>query len=152
MKLIFVFGSNEGGRHGAGAAKRALEEFGAVYGKGIGRTGDAYGIPTKDRLIHKLPLASVAHYTEDFKRYAANSTADLAYQITNIGCGLARFLPEEIAPLFSGTTDNCWFDTIWQPLLGGQSRFWGTYDEKTNQDVYLDDFKALLDSLKAPQP
>lgn len=46
--VIFVFGSNPEGRHGAGAAKVARIQFGAVYGKGEGLQGHSYAIPTKD--------------------------------------------------------------------------------------------------------
>lgn len=45
---IFVFGSNPEGRHGAGAAKIAREQFGAIYGQGEGLQGNAYALPTKD--------------------------------------------------------------------------------------------------------
>lgn len=45
---VFVFGSNPEGRHGAGAAKVALNYFGAIYGRGEGLQGNAYAIPTKD--------------------------------------------------------------------------------------------------------
>lgn len=46
--VVFVFGSNPEGRHGAGAAKVARERFGAVYGRGEGLQGNAYALPTKD--------------------------------------------------------------------------------------------------------
>lgn len=49
---IFVFGSNPEGRHGAGAAKVAVEKFGAIYGIGEGWQGNAYAIPTKDLRVH----------------------------------------------------------------------------------------------------
>jgi hypothetical protein len=45
---IFVFGSNPEGRHGAGAAKIAVDSFGAIYGQGEGLQGNAYALPTKD--------------------------------------------------------------------------------------------------------
>ena len=45
---IFVFGSNPEGRHGAGAAKVAREQFGAIYGQGEGLQGNSYALPTKD--------------------------------------------------------------------------------------------------------
>jgi len=50
---IFVFGSNEGGSqgqaptHGAGAAKLAKDEFGAVQGQSRGIQGQSYAIVTK---------------------------------------------------------------------------------------------------------
>lgn len=50
---IFVFGSNPEGRHGAGAAKIARLDFGAVYGVGEGLTGNAYALPTKDLRVTK---------------------------------------------------------------------------------------------------
>lgn len=43
---IFVFGSNLEGYHGGGAARIALEEFGAVWGQGVGLQGRSYAIPT----------------------------------------------------------------------------------------------------------
>lgn len=46
--VIFVFGSNYEGRHGAGAAKVAREKFGAIYGQAEGLQGNSYGLPTKD--------------------------------------------------------------------------------------------------------
>lgn len=51
--VIFVFGSNPEGRHGAGAAKVARLSFGAVYGQGEGLQGSAYAIPTKDLRVLK---------------------------------------------------------------------------------------------------
>ena len=50
---IFVFGSNPEGRHGAGAAKVAREQFGAIYGQGEGLQGNAYALPTKDLRVKK---------------------------------------------------------------------------------------------------
>ncbi len=45
---IFVFGSNPEGRHGAGSAKVAREQFGAIYGQGEGLQGSAYALPTTE--------------------------------------------------------------------------------------------------------
>ena len=45
---IFVFGSNYEGRHGAGSAKVAMRQFGAIYGQGRGIQGHAYGLITTD--------------------------------------------------------------------------------------------------------
>lgn len=55
---IFVFGSNPEGRHGAGAAKTAVDSFGAIYGQGEGLQGNSYALPTKD--LRSKPL-----YSED---------------------------------------------------------------------------------------
>ena len=43
---IFVFGSNLQGAHGGGAARVALNNFGAVWGQGVGLQGQSYAIPT----------------------------------------------------------------------------------------------------------
>ena len=59
---VFVFGSNEAGIHGAGAAKLAHEKFGAVSGVGFGLQGQTYAIPTKDLEIRTLPLDNIEYY------------------------------------------------------------------------------------------
>lgn len=43
---IFVFGSNREGLHCSGAARLAYQNFGAVWGVGIGLQGQTYAIPT----------------------------------------------------------------------------------------------------------
>lgn len=45
---ILVFGSNPEGRHGAGVAKLALNEYGAKWGVGRGLYGQSYGLITKN--------------------------------------------------------------------------------------------------------
>lgn len=61
---IFVFGSNPEGRHGAGAAKVAREQFGAKYGQGEGLQGSAYALPTKDlRVKNNNSLRSIDEKT-----------------------------------------------------------------------------------------
>ena len=58
---IFVFGSNPEGRHGAGAARVAREQFGAIYGQGEGLQGNAYALPTKDlRVTENRGLRSIS--------------------------------------------------------------------------------------------
>lgn len=98
---IFVFGSNEAGKHGAGAARLAWEEFGAEYGIGWGFTGKCYAIPTKDWDIKSLPLDKIQKYVDLFL-YNANFFPDKIFLVTKIGCGLAGYTSEQIAPLFAG--------------------------------------------------
>ena len=43
---VFVFGSNAQGRHLGGAARQAVQRFGAVMGQGEGLQGQSYAIPT----------------------------------------------------------------------------------------------------------
>lgn len=103
---IFVFGSNLAGRHGKGAALHAKQHHGAILGQGRGRQGSSYAIPTKDADLNPLPLeqiaAEVAMFLED-----ARQTPDELYEVTPIGCGLAGYTPQQIAPMFRGAPANC---------------------------------------------
>lgn len=58
-EVVFVFGSNLAGRHGKGAALEAAQHWGAQYGVGEGRTGNAYALPTKDANLRTLPLLEI---------------------------------------------------------------------------------------------
>lgn len=95
---VFVFGSNESGYHGGGAARLALD-FGAVYHKGVGLYGNTYAIPTKDFNVETLPLVSIKKYVDDFIEFAKNNP-DKIFLVTKIGCGLAGYTVHDIAPLF----------------------------------------------------
>ena len=95
---IFIFGSNLSGCHGAGAAKKALE-FGAVMGKGVGFKGRTYAIPTKDENIRTMPIEAIEPYVKQFIDYASKNQ-HLTFLVSKIGCGLAGYSPEDIAPLF----------------------------------------------------
>ena len=64
---IFVFGSNPEGRHGMGAAKAAMK-FGAQYGKGRGRKGNTYALPTKNLRAGYHELCSGITYPKAGKR------------------------------------------------------------------------------------
>lgn len=112
---IFVFGSNLAGRHGAGAALCALREYGAEYGVGVGRTGHAYAIPTKDRYLHRLELAEIEGYVCDFLEYAKRHF-ELKFNVTRIGCGLAGYTDTDIAPMFRDAPRNCMLPDEWKGL------------------------------------
>lgn len=105
---VFVFGSNLSGRHGAGAALFARHFRGAVYGRGEGRQGNSYAIPTKGHRLEVLPLEQIAQYVKLFLDHAAYCN-DTQFQVTPIGCGLAGYRREQIAPLFDGAPGNCTF-------------------------------------------
>lgn len=102
---VFVFGSNEAGVHGAGAAKLALCEFGAEWGNGIGLQGQSYAIPTKDFDIRTLSLDIIKHYIDEFLEFA-EYTPNSIFLVTEIGCGLAGYSAKDIAPMFRGASDN----------------------------------------------
>jgi len=114
--IIFVFGSNLAGRHGAGAALFARHWYGAKYGVGIGRTGQAYAIPTKDADFNTLAQEFIRHQVIEFIEYA-KYYKDLEFLVTRIGCGYAGYRNEQIAPMFRGAPDNCTFEQSWKEFL-----------------------------------
>jgi hypothetical protein len=126
ISMIFVFGSNEAGRHGAGAALYALRHCGAQTGLGFGPSGTSFAIPTKNPHIQTLPLGKVSDYVQRFFEYA-KCHPELEFKVTAIGCGLAGFRDEEMAPLFANAPDNCFFDEAWKPYLGERQRYWGRF-------------------------
>ncbi len=91
---IFVFGSNLAGMHGGGAARIARLHFGAVMGQGIGLQGQSYAIPTMQGGVE-----TIRPYVDDFIAYAKHHQ-ELHFLVTPIGCGIAGFEAEDIAPLF----------------------------------------------------
>lgn len=113
---IFVFGSNLAGIHGAGAARAAMDNYGALYGVGVGFYGQTYAIPTKDFKIETLPIHIIAHHIEIF-RYLTNALPNVKFKVTRVGCGLAGYKDEHIAPMFRGCSDNCSFAEEWKPYL-----------------------------------
>ncbi|MCE2616745.1 MAG: A1S_2505 family phage non-structural protein [Phocaeicola sp.] len=91
---IFVFGSNLNGSHGGGAALLAYRRFGAIWGQGVGLQGQSYGIPTMHGGIDVIKP-----YVNQFITFAVQHK-ELFFLVTRIGCGIAGFTVEEIAPLF----------------------------------------------------
>lgn len=96
---VFVFGSNLAGAHGGGAARLAYNRFGAVWGQGVGLQGHSYAIPTMQGGVE-----TIKPYVDEFVRFARENT-HLTFLVTKIGCGIAGFHEEEIAPLFRDAVD-----------------------------------------------
>lgn len=92
---IFVFGSNLAGAHGGGAARIAYQKFGAVWGQGVGLHGRTYAIPTMHGGVD-----AISPYVDDFVAFASEHK-EYKFLVTKIGCGIAGFTFEEIAPLFT---------------------------------------------------
>jgi hypothetical protein len=103
---IFVFGSNESGIHGAGAALQAVNNFGAVHGVGFGHKGQSYAIPTKDFYVNTLDLSYIKVYVSLFIKEVEADTLGYQYLVTEVGCGLAGYNPEDIAPFFKNVMGN----------------------------------------------
>ena len=110
---IFVFGSNAKGVHGAGAATTAMWKYGAQYGTGEGRTGEAYAIPTKQTPYSRRSLAQIRLSVMVFLGYAEEHP-ELEFLVTRIGCGLAGYTDEQMAPMFATAPENCRFDPAWE--------------------------------------
>ena len=96
---IFVFGSNLAGAHAGGAARVAHVRFGAVWGQGVGLQGQSYAIPTMQGGVE-----TIKPYVDEFVSFAAEHK-EYKFLVTRIGCGIAGFTPDEIAPLFVGAMD-----------------------------------------------
>lgn len=110
---VFVFGSNLAGRHGKGAALCALNNYGAIYGCGIGRQGNSYAIPTKSERLNTLPLHAIAEHVAEFLRYASQHHGE-QFLVTRIGCGLAGYTDRDIAPMFRCAPENCVLPHGWR--------------------------------------
>ena len=92
---VFVFGSNLNGFHAGGAARIAMEKFGAVWGKGVGLQGQSYAIPTMQG-----GGETIKPYVDEFVQFV-KSHDELTFYVTRIGCGIAGFNDKDIAPLFA---------------------------------------------------
>ena len=97
---IFVFGSNLQGWHGGGAAAAAHMWFGAIWGCGVGIQGQSYAIPTMHGGVKEIKP-----FVDEFIIYAKEHP-ELTFLVTRIGCGIAGFHDEDIAPLFKGCEES----------------------------------------------
>lgn len=99
QKTIVIVGTNEMGIHGKGFAKYCREHGKLEHRVGFGFSQYCFSIPTKDWFIRTLPLEVISFY---ISRFIAIAAVDLSttYWVTKIGCGLAGYTPEQIAPLF----------------------------------------------------
>ncbi|HQB28956.1 MAG TPA: hypothetical protein PLO29_08390, partial [Paludibacter sp.] len=107
---------NLAGVHGAGAARKAME-WGAVWGQGVGLQGQTYAIPTMQGGID-----TIKPYVDEFLAFA-KSHPELKFLVTEIGCGIAGFTVEEIAPLFKAALSEE-YGNVFLP-----ERFYGVMEE-----------------------
>ena len=110
---VFVFGSNINGMHGGGAARVAMDKFGAIWGQGEGLQGQSYAIPTMEGLANITPVV------DRFIAFAKDHP-ELKFFVTPIGCGIAGYTEDEIAPLFKEATklDNVFLPAGFWQILG----------------------------------
>lgn len=144
---IFVFGSNLQGNHAGGAARFAVLKFGAEMGNPIGLQGQSYAIPTLsqaaigiplDKL--KLPISEIGKYVNEFIGFASQHP-DMFFYVTPIGCGIAGFTEEEIAPLFSKCVnmENVALPETFFSVLGVQDEI----DNETLNDNVMENKKVI---------
>ncbi len=100
---VFVFGSNKAGNHVGGAARVAVEKFGAIMGHGEGLQGQSYAIPTLDEQMDKVSTEELTRSVRRFADYTRYNT-DKVFYVTKIGCGIAGFSVEEIVEVFKSVS------------------------------------------------
>jgi hypothetical protein len=110
---IFCFGSNLRGIHGKGSALYARMHYGAKMGVGEGRCGQAYAIPTKTTPWERREIGAIAASVNRFLSYARRHP-ELRFKVVRIGCMNAGFSDDQMAPLFEGAPENCFFDPLWE--------------------------------------
>ena len=77
----------------------AYENFGAVWGLGVGLAGQSYAIPTMHGGVD-----AIKPYVDQFIEMA-KVMQDKKFYVTKIGCGIAGFEVKEMAPLFKGALE-----------------------------------------------
>jgi hypothetical protein len=102
---VFVFGSNRQSKHGKGAALTARNKFGAIYGQSQGLQGQSYAIITKElrKDYQPVSLQEVKEGVDTFIQFAKDNE-NLTFYVVELGCNLAYFTVEQIAPLFKSAT------------------------------------------------
>lgn len=108
---IFVFGSNGYGEHNGGAAALAVDKFGAIMGQAEGLQGKCYAIDTMDG--KEEMQAEIKRFLEFAKNHR-----NLRFLVTEIGCGIAGYMPEQVAGYFRGHTDNVILPESFSEILG----------------------------------
>lgn len=110
---IFVFGSNQGGRHAGGAARLAKDKFGAEEGVGEGLTGQSYAFPTLTAAFEKVSRAALETSRDRFFA-TARAHPDQVFLLTKVGCGIAGFREDQIRPLFENAPSNVVLPEDWR--------------------------------------
>lgn len=103
--VIWVFATDEAGKHRNSEAKIAHVTFKAKYGFSAGATGMAYAIATRGKSFQELPDAIVRERIEAFIAYALTKPK-AKFFIANQGF-------EAWKDAFSGAPANCSFVKEW---------------------------------------
>lgn len=92
---IFVFGSNLLGNHAGGAARTAVEKFGAIMGRAFGWQGQSWAIPTLGIDMKKVSKLELATVLEQLFIDCLNNP-QYTFYLTPIGQGIAGWGRDEI--------------------------------------------------------
>ncbi len=115
---IFVFGSNLNGNHIGGAAKFALDNFGAVEGQGVGLFGQSYAFPTLDAEMKKQTQYALEQEVKNLY-LCAKENPTKQFLVTKVGCGIAGFKEEEMKKIFTGEKPtNVILPAGWAKIFG----------------------------------
>lgn len=122
-RVVFVFGSNLAGHHAGGAARTAIERFGAVMGKPVGLHGLSYALPTMTADFQPLTPEAIEPYVQQFFAVAGinDVVVPFVFYVTAIGTGIAGLTHEQMAPLFADAPRNCLLPPVWLDLLSSTS-------------------------------
>ena len=110
---IFVFGSNVQGMHMGGAARMAYNKFGAEWENGEGLRGNSYALPTMEG------VDSTKEAVQRFTAFAREHP-ELRFYVTPVGCGIAGYSPNEMAPMFKNAAllENVYLPiSFWKVLM-----------------------------------
>ncbi len=114
---VFVFGSNLAGLHREAHNELAAKSFGAEVGVYLGKTGNSYAIPIKNRFIQPLTLNQIKTYVAMFQQFAADQP-DMLFHIARLEMGFRKgYKSWQIATMFKGCGKNCFFPHQWKPYL-----------------------------------
>lgn len=137
---VFVFGSNLLGLHGGGAAKFAMDYCRAIWGIGQGYQNSSiadgvgcYALPTKYTPAESMTITEVFYAIRLFVAYA-RTAKNFTFFVTRVGCGLAGFTDEEIAPSFFNAPDNCILPPEWKALMEKEDAEWAGLLEGDNAE------------------
>ncbi len=129
---VFVFGSNLAGMHAGGAARVAVERFGAIWGQGVGLQGQSYAIPTMQGGVE-----TIKPYVDEFIAFA-KAHPEYTFLVTPIGCGIAGFTADEIAPLFAHAihADNVLLPESFAKIINADyDRFCRSFDHDADRNA-----------------
>ena len=126
--IIFVFGSNPEGKHGAGSAKVALQKFGAKYGKGDGLHGQSYALITTE-MRKGWPPITLEQITDNVRRLyeVARKMPDkrfmVAYRNQPDQRTLCGYTGAQMMKCFLSAgeiPDNIWFSEEWYKAMNSE--------------------------------